>query len=767
MCIVVSSNKVGKEKKVLKKSKRYTVRKYAAGAVMWVLMVMMAVGDLSGCRKGSMGDTEGGVSAKGRYMEEDMELPTAESEGILELSLGKSEEGNLVVFSSDIEAGANRYEYKEGQWEQVPLEWIRQLYEGKEIYPNQVRETEDGTQVVLGISEEGPMHVARGGNGQAGEELNIPYLNQQTEYGYPMIMDLQIDRAGNYWMYDMYQQKIVVVSPDSGEVVEEIQTAEMYSNSQSAMFRSVDGSIAVNTDQDIFTIYDENYQEKGTMKVKQQEELQMCGDGENWYAVSEEGITRIKPGNDIQEVVMDGSLGAMGSSGNTPAGIVKGENDDFYVLYTQMKSMSGSLAHYVYDAEASTVPEHTLRVFGVAENDTVREAVVGFQKQHPDVKVEFQTVGSENVTMDDVRTLNTELLSGNGADVLLLDGLPVEAYMEKGILEDLTGIAGELTEQDAYLETILKNTVQKDGSIYGMPVKFSIPVIYGSTEVQEALGSLGSLSAYLEGHPEASVFGLADKEYIRDFLFQLYQEEILGEDGKIDQEKMALLLETETKIAANTKSQMFEEYTSMEVGTGMLRMFQQGMFSHPVSAAVLNYPESVITEKISGVPNMIIPYAIMRQAGLMPNTLQGFYISQGIAGINKNAKQPELAEEFVKYLFSEEVQSTQLDDGLPVMKSALENLQNETSSRLANTMSAGASWNFEGEEGLEVEAGYPTVEEVQTLVGMCGTLEKPAMQNSIIWSIYQEEAGQYLIGSVDAQTAAKNIAQKVDTYLAE
>ena len=54
--------------------------------------------------------------------------------------------------------------------------------------------------------------------------------------------------------------------------------------------------------------------------------------------------------------------------------------------------------------------------------------------------------------MDDIRTLNTELLGGNGADVLLLDGLSAESYIEKGILADLTDLADELTAQETYLE---------------------------------------------------------------------------------------------------------------------------------------------------------------------------------------------------------------------------------------------------------------------------------------------------------------------------
>ena len=46
-------------------------------------------------------------------------------------------------------------------------------------------------------------------------------------------------------------------------------------------------------------------------------------------------------------------------------------------------------------------------------------------------------------------------------------------------------------------------------------------------------------------------------------------------------------------------------------------------------------------------------------------------------------------------------------------------------------------------------------------------MTRPAEQERIIWNLYQEEADQYLGGGIDAETAAENIARKVDTYLAE
>ena len=61
-----------------------------------------------------------------------------------------------------------------------------------------------------------------------------------------------------------------------------------------------------------------------------------------------------------------------------------------------------------------------------------------FQLEHPDVRVELidgQITSGSTTVSDTIRALNTALLGGNGADLLVLDGLPAESYIEKGILE--------------------------------------------------------------------------------------------------------------------------------------------------------------------------------------------------------------------------------------------------------------------------------------------------------------------------------------------
>jgi len=115
-------------------------------------------------------------------------------------------------------------------------------------------------------------------------------------------------------------------------------------------------------------------------------------------------------------------------------GFVKGEKDDFYALYTGNQI---SIKHYYYDENAKTGSGKKLSIYSLEENDTVRQAVSIFQQKYPDVEVTYKTGDSDSSTTksDKIRVLNTELINRSGADVLILDDLPVDSFIVKGCAE--------------------------------------------------------------------------------------------------------------------------------------------------------------------------------------------------------------------------------------------------------------------------------------------------------------------------------------------
>ena len=261
-------------------------------------LMIMSVVLFSGCGKHTE-EKEKDSSAKGRYMEKEVELPVQEGESVLNLT--KSTEGNIVLFSRQDNTQIFRYEYKEKQWEQTSLEWVDNLLGERNSEVLSVLETNDKTQIIRAVNEEGAVLIARGSDMQSGEFLEIPYLTQQTEFGYQFITDMAVDGIGQIWMYEMYNGKVAIINPDSLEVIQELNAVPAFSENQKVLFSTEDGRVAVNTEEGLFTIYNHDLEETGTLKGEWKEGFQACNSGKEYYFVSGEGITRYVEGNEKGE----------------------------------------------------------------------------------------------------------------------------------------------------------------------------------------------------------------------------------------------------------------------------------------------------------------------------------------------------------------------------------------------------------------------------------------------------------------------------------
>ena len=107
-----------------------------------------------------------------------------------------------------------------------------------------------------------------------------------------------------------------------------------------------------------------------------------------------------------------------------------------------------------------------------------------FRKSNPDVyvKQEIGLSGDYGMTKEDaIRNLNTRLLAGEGPDILLLDELPLDSYIEKSILADLSEMTEEMEKNGGYFSNILK-AYQNENGLYAVPVRFRIPVLIGEKQ---------------------------------------------------------------------------------------------------------------------------------------------------------------------------------------------------------------------------------------------------------------------------------------------
>lgn len=88
--------------------------------------------------------------------------------------------------------------------------------------------------------------------------------------------------------------------------------------------------------------------------------------------------------------------------------------------------------------------------------------------------------------------LNTELMSGSGPDLIVMDGLSVEKYTDMGLLLPLDVNVSD----DKYFETIAK-TYQKDGALYAIPTDFLLYAVQGPTDPASEIGSPSKVGQWI------------------------------------------------------------------------------------------------------------------------------------------------------------------------------------------------------------------------------------------------------------------------------
>ena len=505
----------------------------------------------------------------------------------------------------------------------------------------------------------------------------------------------------------------------------------------------------------------DNGEKLESVEVKQElmESVIVPGEAGIWYLVNPKGIQRITEKGSIMETLMDGTGMLMNMDSAYLTSFLYGKNNVFYGLYN-ISQGGEKLMRYRYDEEAKAVRDKSLSIYGLKENQTVSQAIYTFQTEHPEVKVEYHTAtgNEETPTSETIRTLNAELLNGNGADILILDGLPVSSYMEKGILADLSDLAEELY-QKGVLKNVTANTANLDGKLYAIPARVSLPIIFGEDEKINACQSLDAFHTYLEQNPGERLFGTTTNDLAGMTLFNTFYEELVKEEGGLDEEKLTRFLNDWMKLCEVQNTRGIEGEFGAGIWKQMSTRFSSGL-------GLKNNP--VMIEEIGGLISSMVPYVLARDSGKTPGSLKHYYIPQVIAGINAASASQELAAEFIECLFEESVQKGDNSDGFPVLKSALAYQAEyvETPEALNLCSSTGATNPETGEE-VRIDAAYPSSGEVNQLIQIIEELNVPFMLDGMVSETVLMEMEKCYNGKQSVEETAKAICQKVDTYLAE
>ena len=602
---------------------------------------------------------------------------------------------------------------------------------------------------------------------------------------------------------------IYQLDPASGEMKNEFVLDDSYINA----FVTVGDSLLVLGDTSVKEYSLESGKELGNIEALESEVLYennskfygisniFSDDDKTIYYSNTTGLYKYELGSKEVEQIVEGTLSSIGDDNMYIRAFVVGKDNTFLACGQDYNSYEGgtSIIKFIYSADTPKTPENQITVYSLYEDYNIRQNIVLFQKANPDIYVKLETgiSGEDAVTESDaLRTLNTEIMAGKGPDIILLDGMS-ESYLEQGLLEDISDVIEEYTKNDLLFENIIDAYTDKDGKVYSIPTKIKIPVVAGTTEYVSSVTDLQTLSEALVKSAENS--GKANEEkYVEMYtpsmlvsmLYYANGSTWLNEDNTINEDNIKEFLEEAKKIydayVATYDEDQYEEYKkSMQ--------YYIDEYGEDTGIYYLdNYlsPMSIMDESakklavgvISGVDFIEQMYSLNKANedityALINGQTSGIFVPKNLMGINAKSDNKEIAKKFISYLLSEESQSKESYDGLPINKAAFDKMSEypyaddfvgENGEPYSEGQSIG-TWGFSDENGtiVELEMYWPTKEYFNIFKSEVESLKTPVTVNTIVLQEVSKAFDKYANGNGNLDEVVKSIGDNIDLILAE
>ena len=743
--------------------------------VILLLLMTLTAGIFTGCGKNAGGGVDGTESSgtnadgsagggKGRFIESKVALPEeinsilrfkALSDGTLEIVGQDADYSIYVVKSSD--GGGN--------WETTPLEDIS--------YSN-VAVAEDGTVAFLHYTENGlcPDTIVDADASclslsyeMSGEDAFVSFaafdrkkqlIVRNTEGGLYGIdctdgsktVTFEIDEDTYIPYFDVVGTNCYIVTSDkvlcydttTGKETDELTAlTEQICSDDNLVYRNTDTGLPVtfakaeNDNSIIFADY--------------------------------KGIFHYTTGGAVVEELVQGEQTALSNSGAIFYGVYM--QDETHLFVAGNNGMEGALYSYTYAADASANLNQELNIYALQDSDTLRQAVNIFRQEYADIYVnlEIGMTDDNGVMLEDaLKTLSTDILAGNGPDVLILDGMPVDSYVEKGILTDISDVVDEVKASDGLVDSIVKDST-KDGKIYAIPTRFLVSFITSDQQTVDAGKSTQALADRIEtlAKDKSTTYVVQQKmaeELLLDF-YNVDSKNWVKEDGSLDETKVSDYLAQVKRIYDVDDHSDIESYGNF-FESGMCDGYRYGTLdSMDLFAERCKVEFGTIAD--------VEDFQLMLSAGTTDGAVYGVlsngetssYVPFLQAGVVSGGNE-DAGKAFVKTLLGKEAGAS--SNGIPVNEAALKDQINALMGRTETSM----AFNRDGSDKMyTIEYRSMTQEEADAILAQLEAVEQSALTDRTIQNLVIERGTSYVKGEQNLEETVNEITKKVNLYLAE
>lgn len=509
-----------------------------------------------------------------------------------------------------------------------------------------------------------------------------------------------------------------------------------------------------------------------SMAVIQEPFLVTGGKDENTiFFCQSDGMYSHSMGGNLVEQVINGALTSLANPSFGMIAIAALEDDSFLIAGSESLE-SSKLYRYTYSKDAPSTPSTEIKAYSLKDNAEIRQAIAFYQKQNPDtcVTLEVGIKGDDAMTVSDaLRTLNTNIMAGKGPDILILDGMPLDSYIEKGLLSDMSQYLKSAGTDTELLENI-KNVYTKDDKLMALPTRFMIPMIQGDKRDLDAITDLKSFADHLEKlkkeNPDgSSILNTIEKDDLSNLMYLISSPEWVEEDGTLNQddlEEFFTQLKRIYEIDDRDPNSMSAMSVTIASGQVMPTYYgiSNGMFPFASDSIKVNM----------GLMGSGFDYAYMNggtnarkdgAAKVLNGQAENVFVPSTMVGLSSKSSNPEAAGKFIAYLFSKEAQEISQGSGFPINEAAFD------AGLMAIVENEPISFPKDSGEMVELKIEKPSEEQLNMIKTWVKGLSVSSLGDDVIKEAVSEQANDCLSGTITAEQAAKNIIQKVNLYLSE
>ena len=789
-----AAERLESEKKMETAERMEAMRKRAGKKTVCLLSVIMMMMSLAaGCggqeeaagSGGQDGEGAGQQATMGRYVETERNLPDPleEAGGIYKLP-----DGQLVLIGRQGELFVSKD--NGAVWEQDSRQWLKETATAAGAYIMDVKMDSKGNMGIVYAEDDGA---------ESGETAVKCVLLMADDTVVPIALsgaaaEESIDR---FWISGDDRYFVSTTSGNLYEVKEDgssrlYLTAEGYP--QTVCFQGslmiLDGyelkapllydmeKEAYVEDETLAAFVQDNYADRGFNGAGWQNMCLFPGEDDVIYLAGRKGLHRHVIGGAGMEQIIDGRLSRLGNPQYGTRGMVFLESGEFLAA-----SDNGKLIQFTYDPDRVAVPKEKLKVYSLEKNVDLSTAVSFYQIQNPDVFVEYE-VGmdeGEAVTREDaVRKLNTKILAGEGPDVLLLDGLPVDSYMEKGMLAELNALVEELGTE--VFENLI-TAFAKEDRIYAVPGQVRLPVVMGRADAVSGITGAADLADRIEEMrrelPHQDLIGHGCEKAILKICAIFSAQDWKDGNGEIDTDAIAGFLTQGKRIyeaqmdgleekSVERLQQSIEAHEQYEGEDWMYDLTSYGFYMDyaagntavyaGVSHSPGGYAELASISRADGFEDTVL-VPVTREDGSV-------FLPETVLGINAATQKKEQAEGFIRLFLGKENQRSL--SGYAVNRAAFEEaaaLQGKEADE--NGVYGRVGMMYEDGSEFSLELFLPTDAETAAVKEWMETAAIPYIEDRVLEEGIFEEGALFLLGGRGLEETLDAIEKRLAVYIAE